>query len=779
MVSKKSFARLTGASVAVGVGLAMMGAPAIAAKGYEYTAIPQDQMEATYVSSVEETGEGANGPIEKILDGDRNTYWHSKWNPSKDPLPHSFVVSLGEVEGELCRIDLLARQSSNSSGRVNEYQVWAVDTETCDETAFESAEPVATGNVPADSFKTEPLEITFDPLVANCVKVQYDSSWGGNNAPEQVGSLAEFNAYTAVEAEEEPDPEPGDGPQVVIPENAVGITDGTLTAVLHPDFPQVVGYVLNDKEIAGKFGDALDSIAINGEARPVTVGELQVAADQVTYPITFGDALEGVSFNVVVSVADSTLTYKITDIRDPNGLVNYIEIPNLDLVSVTDAQPGASVYGARVSVDRNVSGDNHVVLSQANIGNTPSVNSAWMITANTDEFAAGFDGNAVVDKTASKGGNADTKFKYRLERVDGVKVATVSPGEWVYRAGAVRAYDDGTGIGPDNDPYISVKFTEDANNDQKVDWQDGAIALRDIKPRSANSDGVENYVISRIPFNIVSQAAHPFLRTLDDTKRISLATDNLGQQVLLKGYQAEGHDSAQGDYAGHYNEKAGGLEDMKTLVSEGKNWNATFGIHVNATESYSEAYAFTDDLLQMPPRKAWGWMNQAYYMNNQKDLATGNVLKRLEELRADFPADSNMNWLYWDVYYPRGWEANRFSQEVSDQGWRIASEWSDAQIENNTWSHWANEEAYGGTSNKGLNSQLVRFVLNTDRDTFNPHPMLGNANVVEFEGWTGHNNYNAFIKNVWERNLPTKFLQQSEIMSWEPGQITFENGTVV
>lgn len=610
MVSKKSFARYTGASVAVGVGLAMVGAPAIAAPGYEYSVIPQDQMAATYASSVETSGEGTNGAIDLILDGDPNTYWHTKWEGGKDPLPHSFVVDLGTVEGELGRVDLLARQSSNGSGRVNEYEVFAVEAETCDETQFtEDLEPVATGSVQPGEFLTEPLQITFDPVAANCVMVQYNSTYGGNGSAELVASLAEFNAYTAVEGEEVPDPEPGDGPEIVVPENPVGITDGTLHVVLHPDFPQVAGYVFEGKAIAGNFGDALNSIAINGQAYPVTVGELQAEESQVTYPISFGDALEGVSFNVVVSVEDSTLSYRITDITDPGKLVNYIEIPNLDLVSVTNAQPGASVFGARVSVDRNISGDDHVILSDANIGNSPTVKSAWMITANTDEFAAGFDSNAVLDKTVSgKNGPADTKFKYRLEMVDGVKVASVSPGEWVYRGGSVQKYDDGTGIGPDNDPYVSVKFTLDANSDQKVDWQDGAIALRDIKPMAANSDGVANYVISRIPFNIVSQAAHPFLRTLDDTKRISLATDNLGQQVLLKGYQAEGHDSAQGDYAGHYNEKAGGLEDMKTLVSEGKNWNATFGIHVNATESYSEAYAFDEVLLNMPPQKAWGWM---------------------------------------------------------------------------------------------------------------------------------------------------------------------------
>lgn len=39
-------------------------------------------------------------------------------------------------------------------------------------------------------------------------------------------------------------------------------------------------------------------------------------------------------------------------------------------------------------------------------------------------------------------------------------------------------------------------------------------------------------------------------------------------------------------------------------MNQGKSWNATFGIHVNATESYSEAKAFGPDLLQMPPQKA-------------------------------------------------------------------------------------------------------------------------------------------------------------------------------
>lgn len=561
---------------------------------------------------------------------------------------------------------------------------------------------------------------------------------------------------------------------VSVPDGALTITDGTLTVRTHPDFPQVVDYRLGGRQLAGRYGGALTSITVDGVAQPVSVGTPTTSADSVSYPVTF-DNLPGASLTAVISVKDGAVTYALTKITDPQRRLNRIAIPDLDLVSVSAADPKSQIMATTLSVDRGKPGDKLITVA----GAEEQSGKDWMVTANDSGLAAGFETNAIGDNTTSGIGANANRFAHRVHTVDGVRVGSVAAAEWTYRGQAIATYDDGSGIGVDPDPRITVKITGDANTDGAVSWQDGAIATRDILTPFIGQDDVKNYVIPRIPFNIVSQATHPFLRTLDDTKRISLATDNLGQQALLKGYQAEGHDSAQGDYGDNYNQRAGGLKDLKTLVSEGKNWNATFGVHVNATESYSEANAFSDELLYMPPRKAWGWMNQAYYMNNQKDLATGNVFERLAELRKDFPADSNLNWLYWDVYYPRGWEGNRFANEVLKQGWRVSSEWSYSLPQANTWSHWANDENYGGSTNKGINSQLARFVQNSYRDTWNPEPKLGNPNAVEFEGWTGHNDYNAFIKNVWERNLPTKFLQRSDIMRWEDKRITFENGTVV
>ncbi|MDD7505326.1 MAG: endo-alpha-N-acetylgalactosaminidase family protein [Actinomycetaceae bacterium] len=759
----------------------------------EYTTIPQANMRAVAVDSTETSGEGANGPIDLVLDGNPATYWHTKWSGSVDPLPHWFVIDLGANVPNVARVTLTPRQSSNGSGRVGNYSVAVSTDTTCSagETAATAAyTEVASGTIPAgeayDPANLQPSDIDFTPTAARCIKVTYNSTWGGNSDPETVGSLAEFNASTAVETQGSDQP-PTEGPQIVIPDGALEITDGILTVRTHPDFPQVLDYRVEGKQLAGMYGEARKMIAINNQPYTVNVGDPTLTGDgsSVSYPLMLPD-LDGVTLTAKLTVRDGALTYTLTDITDPDHVIRTISMPGMALVSLNAKDEASTIYAARLSTDRAASGDQMITVKDS----SPMGAVAYMITAANSELAAGFETNAIGANSDAQS-DTDTRFTYAVGSLEGQNVGIISPASWVYRSDSVAQYDHGEGIGVDPDPMVKVKVVADANGDSRVDWQDGATATRDILTPANGRDDIKNYVVMRIPFNIVSQATHPFLRTLDDTKRISLATDNLGQEVLLKGYQAEGHDSAQGDYGGNYNERAGGLNDLLTLVSEGKDWNATFGIHVNATESYSEANCFADannmDVsgvaapceVYLPPAKAWGWMNQAYTMNEMKDLASGNVLKRLEQLREDFPADSNLNWLYWDVYYKHGWQAQRFAYEMQQQGWRLGSEWAYSMPQYSTWSHWATDENYGGSANKGLNSRLIRYVENSYRDTFNPDPMLGNANIVDFEGWTGHVNYNEFIRNVWERNLPTKFLQQSDIRTWEDGKITFANGTEV
>ena len=88
-------------------------------------------------------------------------------------------------------------------------------------------------------------------------------------------------------------------------------------------------------------------------------------------------------------------------------------------------------------------------------------------------------------------------------------------------------------------PFVKIVITNDINSDQKVDWQDGAIAFRSIMNNPLGSDKIPDLVVLRIPMNFASQATNPFTKTLDETKRIYLNTDGLGQFVILKGYGSE------------------------------------------------------------------------------------------------------------------------------------------------------------------------------------------------------------------------------------------------
>lgn len=764
----------SGASIALLLALSPTHNAAQAAPRFE--ALPQSQMQVMAASSVEKSGELPNGPAELVLDGDPQTYWHTQWMGSIAPLPHFLSIKIAEQPTSVARVRLTPRQSSNGSGRVHEYSLYASTDNTCADDAYTLVTEGEFDGLVEKAAQERAIELA-QPVEATCLKVVYKSSWGGKKGddlqspPEQVASLAELNVDRLVAGGE--DPATGEPDAVVNVEGVLTISDGNLAVRLHPGFPQVLDYTIGKARIAGKFGaEALTSILINEKTQPVAVGTPSVDATTARYPLTFPE-LPGISMTAKITVADGVVTYQLTDIVDPDHVVRRVRIPRLDLVSVSSADPAAALATARLSVNRAKSGDRFISLADARpedeFGSFTSV-------IHNGSLAAGFETNAIEDNTA--GGTTAQRvqtdgMRYLNNILEGASstVATVGPGTFV-----VRGSTADLGIGADTDPYVRIKFNADANDDGVVDWQDGAIAARDVIVQAPGGDEVANRVVRRIPFNIVSQATHPFLRTLDDTKRIALATEGLGQWVMLKGYQAEGHDSAQGDYAGHYNERAGGREDLLTLVNEGERFNATFGVHVNSTESYSEAHVFGEDLLRMPPEAAWGWMNQAYYMDGPKDLGTGNNHARFQKFRDDMPA--NLSFLYMDVYYPNGWEAQRHVEGLVDQGWDMATEWADKYPRYSTWSHWANDENYGGQKNKGVNSQLLRFIDNAHKDIWNPHPILSNANVQEFEGWTGHVNANPFFDMVWQRNLPTKFLQRSDIMRWGDHEIRFANGTV-
>ncbi|MFJ5955665.1 endo-alpha-N-acetylgalactosaminidase family protein [Paenarthrobacter sp. NPDC092416] len=548
------------------------------------------------------------------------------------------------------------------------------------------------------------------------------------------------------------------------------ITSGQLSVDVSTTFPQVLGYT--DRATKARLNgtaERLATITINGVEYDVTASSTASGDDAMDYVLTvpgFGNTV----INARLAVKKNVVSFNVTEIKDSDEFrVKTIQLPRMNLVSVASTQPGAQVSTANLSVDRAVTGDEFTPVTAATPLDTVAKSSAYAL-ANTAQLGAALESNALYDTSSGPGSKDRGRFwrKAVSDGAGGVSVGVAS-GQWLYRAEGSATTEEL--------PWTRVAITADANADGGVDWQDAAIAMRSIQVSPNKGEQTPDNVITHIPFNFASQATHPFLRTLDDVKRIALATDGLGQVAMLKGYTSEGHDSANTDYGNNFNTRAGGLEDLNKLVKEGKDWNASFGVHINATEIYPEAKSFSEDLLRADKGLGWNWLDQSYYINQREDINSGKLAQRIKELRE--ATDKNLDFVYVDVYYEFGWLAQRLQQELVKNGFRVGSEWADHLSRNNTWSHWANDEKYGGSTNKGINSQILRFINNTQSDVWNPDPKLGVSHIVEFEGWTGQNDFNAFSENVWTANVPAKFLQHHQITKWTPERIDLADGVAV
>ncbi|MET7361408.1 endo-alpha-N-acetylgalactosaminidase family protein [Streptomyces sp. NPDC005562] len=530
-------------------------------------------------------------------------------------------------------------------------------------------------------------------------------------------------------------------------------------------FPSVVSYTdrASGAVLHGRAAGAVTTVLID-EAEHTPRVTAKASGRRIAYVLSFDG---GTRIDVEIAVEGRQVHWRVTKIADTAALrVGTLRVPGLALLSVRADQPGAALLAAKVQLDKAKSGDTLVRPAAGTPAEAP-VGCAYAVVAH-DGLGGAIETNTVYDKPTSEAGTTWENGRLWRETVrDGDRVeARLTPGQWTHRAATAP-------VGATEPlPYATVVITGDRNGDGVVDWQDAAIAFRDIMVTPLGADEQHLRVVPHIPFNFASQATNPFLATLDNVKRIHLATDGLRQYTLLKGYQSEGHDSAHPDYADNYNTRAGGLDDLNTLVHEGKKWNSDFSVHVNATESYPVARAFSEKLVDKSDEQ-WDWLDQSYRIDQRRDLVSGDIIKRFADLRAQ--TDKGLNALYIDVFRESGWTSDRLQRAFRDQGWTITSEWGHGFERSSLWSHWATETDYGGDTSRGINSRLIRFVRHHQKDVFADKwpTLLGVARMGNFEGWVGKTDWHAFYDLIWTHSLPAKYLQANPVKSWGEHEIAF------
>ncbi|MDZ7543704.1 hypothetical protein GNF83_21560, partial [Clostridium perfringens] len=124
-----------------------------------------------------------------------------------------------------------------------------------------------------------------------------------------------------------------------------------------------------------------------------------------------------------------------------------------------------------------------------------------------------------------------------------------------------------------------------------------------------------------------------------------------------------------------------------------------------------------------------GWLDQAYYVDQRADVVSGELFKRLDELKADAP---DLGWVYVDVYTGNGWNAHQLGEKLNDLGFPVATEFHSPLEEHVIWNHWGSDPAY---PNKGGTSEILRFIRNSTKDGFLSNPLLKGSKHLLSNGW--------------------------------------------
>ena len=583
------------------------------------------------------------------------------------------------------------------------------------------------------------------------------------------------------------------------------ISSDEMKVSVDSKFPRVAGYEILKGNGAGKkmYGqtEKLDTIVLNQTkaddttgiaVKPEVTSEKNKEGNKMVYTMKVDDKENNIHATIKAElvVKKNTLAFNIKSVEREKGsaLVKTINIPNHNLVSVRTTQAGARFDGANMSNNTQKSGDTHQDVASMKAGKT-----GYMYA-----FVSSSDLSAGLWSNSENNVNADwQRVVANAAEKDGYHETGLSSNYWTWQKG-----EDYREESEDYElPSTKIAITADENSDTKVDWQDGAIAYRDIMNNPKGSKLVPDRTAIRIAMNFSSQAQNPFLMTLDNVKKVYLNTDGLGQSVLLKGYGSEGHDSGHLNYA-DIGTRIGGAEDMTTLMKEGAKYGATFGIHVNASETYPESIYFEEDRLMKGSNGkysyGWNWLDQGININADYDLKNGREQRFLdlkEKLdKADPDGKNDLDFIYVDVWGngqsgDNGtWASRQLAKEITEPcDWRLAGEWGHANEYDSTFQHWAADLTYGGASNKGINSSITRFIRNHQKDSWvgdypsyggaAVNPLLGGYDMKDFEGWQGRNDYKGYIENLFDDDVSTKFLQHYEVMQWVDGEPTTVAGS--
>ncbi|QHW33163.1 hypothetical protein GZH47_21840 [Paenibacillus rhizovicinus] len=558
-------------------------------------------------------------------------------------------------------------------------------------------------------------------------------------------------------------------PPAPTPLAPITIASDKLSVSLDNRFPAVRSYTWLGGEASDVLqgqSDFLYAVNINGNDSIAAVNHVtQTGADTAVYNLDIpvvDDNTDAALGNVNVDVTFKAVGNKVqmnTHInREPAGFqTRTFSIPNQKLVSVSSSNADAQGAASWVTGAWNTMNDefytNDPVFGSNLKSQTPGSRMRTYGFVSDGKLAAALM-NDVVE--------TPSKVVMDIEPdSDGVnKQLAMWNGAWTVRGDVA----DDSKFPPVFDFSSTVIVSPDANGDGTADWKDAAIGFRELwsQDLTPGADQINDYV-SYISMNFNSLTQNPYLRTLDNAKKLYNLYDGFGQLILEKGYESEGHDDSHPDVAGHFGIREGGLKDFNTLVDEGLKYNVKVGVHTNIDAQDPDAY-YAKPENWADTNSNYDWVDPTYPTDRAKDLSSGELERRYTQLKQEVP---NLAMVYDDIYSGAGWHANQFANIIQNKlGFWFGTEFSGPMEQNVIWTHWGTDPYYPSQT---AGSLIIRFIKNQYQDTFQaPSPytsdLLRGMLQAGVGTWQGRTDIQNGIDLFYNNNLLTKYMQHFPIL---------------
>ncbi|MCR2803559.1 endo-alpha-N-acetylgalactosaminidase family protein [Paenibacillus soyae] len=530
---------------------------------------------------------------------------------------------------------------------------------------------------------------------------------------------------------------------------------------------------------------------------------------------------------IKATVDGTVLKFDFIEIKEePENRIFVIEIPDHNPVTVSNFNAGASFAGSKMESNIGRSGDSFLQIGDMMSG-SDYYNYAFV---SNGTVAASIKSNAfgLTDGSVARRVYANTK------RNDSLVTTSLLSGSWVWRfPDATKKFVDFEGRYGEAQtlitrtytdepyekdmPHVWVVLAEENNNDGIVNWQDAANAFREVAKTAVGSDKIADAVVQRLIMSQGNETNYPYLSSVDETKRIWLHTDGLGQIILQKYHNA----GNWGDFS-VYDDQLGGLDEFRKFVDITTNqYNSFVGVHTNFTEYFAKVDQFSYENVEMQadgitPRSkgyvAFGYyLHQAYVIDDQLDALTRyneneasqekSRYERMNRFKTDIP---NLGFIYSDVYSHNGWRGNALARDYEDNGLAYFVEWPYVSEDAAAWAHWSVEKSYSPASLKGYSSDIARFIFNDTKDRWDNYStdnwktdiektrvpnsafLLMGADTTSYEGWVhnGINEYDSIVEKIYRNNIPSKYMQHFPVTRMDKDEngwadyIEFNNGEV-